>query len=36
MEILEEDMKLEKIENRVMAEQLRKMKTNTLNWGSIS
>ena len=36
MEILEDDMKLEKTENRVMAEQLRKMKTNTLNWGSIS
>ncbi len=35
-EILEDDMKLEKVENRVMAEQLRKMKTNTLNWGSIS
>jgi len=36
MEILEDDMKLEKIDNRVMASQLRKMKTNTLNWGSIS
>jgi ATP-dependent DNA helicase RecG len=36
MEILEDDMKLEKVENRVMASQLRKMKTNTLNWGSIS
>jgi len=36
MEILEDDMKLEKIENRVMAAQLRKLKTNTLNWGSIS
>ena len=36
MEILEDDMKLEKTENRVMAQQLRKMKTNTLNWGSIS
>jgi ATP-dependent DNA helicase RecG len=35
-EILDDDMKLEKIENRVMAVQLRKMKTNTLNWGSIS
>ncbi len=35
-EILEDDMKLEKTENRVMGEQLRKMKTNTLNWGSIS
>ncbi|MEI6554155.1 MAG: ATP-dependent DNA helicase RecG [Paludibacter sp.] len=36
MEILEDDMKLEKTENRVMAAQLRKLKTNTLNWGSIS
>jgi len=36
MEILENDMKLEKTENRVMAAQLRKLKTNTLNWGSIS
>ncbi len=36
MEILEDDMKLEKNENRVMASQLRKLKTNTLNWGSIS
>ena len=36
MEILEDDMKLEKNENRVMAVQLRKLKTNTLNWGSIS
>ncbi|MFT3751930.1 MAG: ATP-dependent DNA helicase RecG [Paludibacter sp.] len=36
MEILEDDPKLEKTENRVLANQLRKMKTNTLNWGSIS
>ena len=36
MEILEDDMKLDKPENRVMAAQLRKLKTNTLNWGSIS
>lgn len=36
MEILEDDPQLEKIENRVLANQLRKMKTNTLNWGSIS
>ena len=36
MEILENDPQLEKPENRVMANQLRKMKTNTLNWGSIS
>ena len=36
MEILEDDPQLEKLENRVMANQLRKMKTNTLNWGSIS
>ena len=36
MEILDDDPQLEKTENRVMAAQLRKMKTNTLNWGSIS
>lgn len=36
MEILEVDPQLVNIENRVMANQLRKMKTNTLNWGSIS
>lgn len=36
MEILEDDPQLVKIENRVMSTQLRKMKTNTLNWGSIS
>jgi ATP-dependent DNA helicase RecG len=36
MEILEDDPQLAKTENRVMANQLRKMKTNTLNWGSIS
>ena len=36
LEILDADMKLEKSENRVLATQLRKMKTNTLNWGSIS
>ena len=36
MEILEEDPQLQKTENRVMSNQLRKMKTNTLNWGSIS
>lgn len=36
MEILEDDPQLLKIENRVLATQLRKMKTNTLNWGSIS
>jgi ATP-dependent DNA helicase RecG len=36
MEILEDDPQLLKIENRVMSTQLRKMKTNTLNWGSIS
>jgi ATP-dependent DNA helicase RecG len=35
-EILEEDPQLEKTENRILAQQLRKMKTNTLNWGSIS
>ena len=36
MEILENDPQLLKTENRVMENQLRKMKTNTLNWGSIS
>ena len=36
MEILEDDPQLIKTENRVMSAQLRKMKTNTLNWGSIS
>ena len=36
LEILELDPLLEKLENRVLATQLSKMKTNTLNWGSIS
>ena len=36
LEILESDPQLEQIENRVMGNQLKKMKTNTLNWGSIS
>lgn len=36
LEILDDDPQLQKTENRVMASQLRKMKTNTLNWGSIS
>jgi len=36
LEILETDPQLEDIENKVMANQLKKMKTNTLNWGSIS
>jgi len=36
MAVLDDDPQLEKIENRVLATQLRKMKTNTLNWGSIS
>jgi len=36
LEILNTDPQLEQSENRVMANQLRKMKTNTLNWGSIS
>jgi hypothetical protein len=36
MDILETDPQLEKTENRVLANQLRKLKTNTLNWGSIS
>jgi ATP-dependent DNA helicase RecG len=35
-DILDEDPQLEKPENRILAQQLRKMKTNTLNWGSIS
>ncbi|MDD4971542.1 MAG: ATP-dependent DNA helicase RecG [Paludibacter sp.] len=35
-EILETDPQLLENENRVMANQLKKMKTNTLNWGSIS
>lgn len=36
IDVLDDDPQLEKTENRVMAGQLRKMKTNTLNWGSIS
>ena len=36
MEILETDPQLLEKENIVMANQLKKMKTNTLNWGSIS
>jgi ATP-dependent DNA helicase RecG len=36
IEILDDDPQLEKQENRVLSAQLRKMKTNTLNWGSIS
>jgi ATP-dependent DNA helicase RecG len=36
MEILDKDPQLLENENRVMANQLKKMKTNTLNWGSIS
>jgi ATP-dependent DNA helicase RecG len=36
LEILESDPQLEQIENRVMGNQLKKLKTNTLNWGSIS
>ncbi len=36
MEILETDPQLLENENRVLANQLSKMKTNTLNWGSIS
>jgi len=35
-EILEIDPQLLENENRVMSNQLKKMKTNTLNWGSIS
>lgn len=36
MEVLEDDPQLERIENRVMATQLRKLKSNNINWGSIS
>jgi ATP-dependent DNA helicase RecG len=36
MEILDTDPQLINIENNVLANQLRKLKTNTLNWGSIS
>jgi len=36
MDILEVDPKLENNENKVLADQLRKMKSNTLNWGVIS
>jgi len=36
LEILEKDPQLLENENRVLANQLKKMKTNTLNWGSIS
>jgi ATP-dependent DNA helicase RecG len=36
LDVLENDPQLEKTENRVLATQLRKMKMNTLNWGSIS
>jgi len=36
MDILEKDSQLEIIENRVLSTQLQKMKTNSLNWGSIS
>ena len=36
LDVLDDDPQLEKNENRVLATQLRKMKTNTLNWGSIS
>ncbi len=36
MEILGEDPELKNTENRVLSVQLSKMKTNTLNWGSIS
>ncbi|MGB4414509.1 MAG: ATP-dependent DNA helicase RecG [Paludibacter sp.] len=36
MEILDEDPKLEKTENYILTAQLRKLKTNTLNWGVIS
>jgi len=36
IEILEVDPQLEKSENLVLVNQLRKLKTNTLNWGAIS
>lgn len=36
MEVLEDDPQLEKNENRVLGTQLRKLKTNIINWGSIS
>jgi ATP-dependent DNA helicase RecG len=36
IEILEVDPQLEESENRVLVNQLRKLKTNTLNWGAIS
>ena len=36
MEILDDDPSLEKPENNILVAQLRKLKTNTLNWGVIS
>ena len=36
IEILENDPLLEKPENRILVNQLRKLKTNALNWGAIS
>lgn len=36
LEILDDDPRLEKTDNRILSTQLRKLKTNTLNWGSIS
>ena len=36
MEILEDDPTLAKAENYILTVQLRKLKTNTLNWGVIS
>jgi ATP-dependent DNA helicase RecG len=36
LEILDDDPRLEKTDNRILSAQLRKLKTNTLNWGSIS
>ena len=36
IDILDEDPQLEKTENRILVNQLRKLKTNTLNWGIIS
>jgi len=36
IEVLEDDSELAKPENYVLTHQLRKLKTNTLNWGVIS
>jgi len=36
MDIIEEDPQLQKNENLILSEQLKKMKTSTLNWSVIS